>query len=206
MKSKHVLLSLALALASSAPAWAAPVNVALGKSVTVTGAVGNSTFGAWPDPAPAALSSIVDGVFLAEGSHWQFGTVWWNENPGPNGASPALNNVIEIDLGGVFSISSVAIQADNNEFYDIAYRDELGVWTTIATANQVGGAGMRTRSGPLSFIATAIRIDARGGDSYYSVSEFQAIGEAVAVPEPPTAALALLAGIGLFAARRRRSA
>ena len=203
MNPKHALLTLALALASNTAALAAPVNVALGKAVTVTGAVGNSTFGAWPDPAPAALSTIVDGNFLGEGTHWQFDTVWWNENPGPNGApSPALGNVIEIDLGGVFSITSLSIQADNNEIYDIAYRDESGVWTALASAGAVGGAGMRTRSAPAAVVATAFRIDARDGDAYYSVSEFQAIGEAI--PEPATTLLLALGGLGLVAAGRRR--
>lgn len=191
----------AIALSVSVPVNAAPINVALGKSVTITGEVGVIVGCCWGDATvypPASLASLVDGVFRPEGTQWQDGTVWWDErHPG------SANNIIEIDLGGLFLISSLSIQADNNEFYDIAVRNRFGVWAPFATATSTSGAGMRTRAGGFApFEATAFRIDARDGDEFYSVSEFQAVG--VAIPEPGTLALLGLSLAGLAAMRRRK--
>src|SRR5687767_13550717 len=80
---------LALALAAAVPAAAAPFNVAAGKPVTISGDYGVSTCCGWPNPPPAPLQSITDEVFLAEGTFWQDGTVWWDERePG------SVNNLI----------------------------------------------------------------------------------------------------------------
>ncbi len=61
----------------------------------------------------------------------------------------------------------------------------------------VPGFGMMTRVsfGDLNLQASAFRIDASGGDGFYSVSEFQAL------PEP---GLLALLGIGVAGAIRRR--
>ena len=110
----------------AAPVAAVPINVTLDKPVTITGDVGIITC-CFPDAStfpPAPLSSLVDGVYLTEGTNWQDGTVWWDErHPG------SVNNVVEIDLQGLFSISSLSIQADNNDGYRIFVRDGSGVWT-----------------------------------------------------------------------------
>ena len=158
----------------------------------------------WADPPAASLSTITNGIYVAEGTDWQTGTVWWNENANAAGApSPALNNIIEINLNGLFLINFLSIQADNNDAYGIWVRDQNGVWNGLATAFPFGGPGMRERAGGFApFLATAFRIDAFDGDGYYSLAEFRAVGEAV--PEPASLLLFGTSGVALLARRRRQ--
>lgn len=179
-------------------AGAAPFNVTLGKPITITGDVGVITC-CFPDATvhpPAALETIVDGVLLADGTQWQTSTVWWDErHPG------SFDNLIEIDLLGTFRVDHLRIQADNNDNYQLNYRNPSGQWLPWGFATPFGPPGMQLRTGDLPpVLATAFRIDPFGGDSYYSVSELQIIGSPI--PEPTTLLL-VGAGLGLISARRR---
>ena len=196
---------LGVMLALAVPAAAVPINVTLGKTVTVTGTTGvispvglGAGFGNASTYPPASLASLVDGIYVAEGTYWQSGTVWWDErNTG------SFNNIVEIDLMGLFLIDFLSIQADNNDNYGIFVRDRDGIWSGLATATACCGPGMRERAGGFApFEATAFRIDASGGDAFYSLSEFRAMGEEV--PEPGSLLLLSLGHVGLGFYRRKR--
>ncbi|MDP1658155.1 MAG: PEP-CTERM sorting domain-containing protein [Methylotenera sp.] len=174
----------------------AATNVALNAPVTLNGTF--STNG-WGGPISANAATLTDNVFLPASTQWDTGTVWWNGFDNPD-------NTIQIDLGGQFSISSLILQADDNDLYPILYRNGAAdPWQSVWNAPIVGGFGMQTRSSdPLSIVATSFLIGNGVGDGFYSVSEFQAIG--APVPEPETYAL-LLGGLGLigFMTRRRKN-
>lgn len=185
----------AAALLTVAALSHASTNVALGAAVSISGPdFGNS--GSWGGSSPAPLSSVVDGVYLPNGTQWNTGTVFWS------GAYDA--DSVTITLAGTASVSSLTLQADNNDDYLVRYLDTADTWHSLTTISPHRSWGMdmgyATLSSPV--LAKAFSISAVGGDGYYSVSEFQANG-VMAVPEPETYAM-LLAGLGVMGAVARR--
>jgi hypothetical protein len=140
-----------------------------------------------------SVDSIVDGAFLPEGTQWNSGSWWWDQDPSVN-SSPVVTTIY---LTHPFTLYGLTIQADNNDVYRIEYWDG-GAWQLAWDAPSVLGWGLMTRSsGTLPGITTdRLQITAVAGDNYYAISEIQASN----VPEPTT--LALL-GAGLVAARAR---
>ncbi|MDX2151985.1 MAG: PEP-CTERM sorting domain-containing protein [Bryobacteraceae bacterium] len=215
---KRSLLLLGAVLVVAALAAAAPMNVTLNKPVTLNGSFGVAYRPCCLDPsAPLAdPSTLVDGVFLPAGTDWQSGTVWWDQ-----GSPQSLFNNFEVNLQGLFTLTGVVIQADNNDRYQVDVWMG-GSWVPVWTAPIVPGSGMNTRPDPNDnsalFAISPVQTDrirvmalegAGNGDGFASVSEIQAWGEATqtgVVPEPGTNAL-IGAGLCLAAlvARRRRA-
>lgn len=159
-----------------------------------------------PAPPLASQGTVVDGTLLAEGSQWNIGTWWWDQDPAVNGTY-SVPMGMRIDLNATYTIDRFVVQADNNDTYQLDYWDG-SAWQSAFSIAAVNGPGMRTRdSGILgSTISTnQLRIYATGGDNYYSISEIQAFAPSNGVPEPHGLALAAL-GLALVTwAGRRRS-
>ncbi len=184
----------AAALALCAGAASAATNVALNGTVSISGPDFWNSPG-WGAGAPAPLSSLTDGTFLPLNTQWNLGTVFWT--------SPPNADIVTIQLSHTSVVSSILLQADNNDDYGIGYYDTASVWHALPTISPHRSWGMDNGSASFAPItATAFTITNLGGDGYNSVSEFQAFG--APVPEPETYAL-MLAGLGAlgFVARRK---
>ena len=183
-------------------------NVAQGKPVTLNGSFTST---------PSLAAIITDGTYLPAGTPRQAGTVQWDD----------VTSDIVIELGGLYSINALNLQADANDMYRVQYRRSANdIWRTVWTVDNIGDGydGMEVRPDPAHnggryfldnpVLATAFRI--RGytyfsasvpfnSDGHYGISEFQAYG--VAVPEPGGIAFLLtgsFAGGSLLLRRRRR--
>lgn len=194
----RLLATLLIASASTTAFAITADNVAANKNVSLNGSFG--VYG-WGSGVIAAASTVTDGAFLGSQHQWDLGSVWWDTRA-PN----SLNNSIDIDLGGSFSISGFKVEADNNDTYRLEYFNG-GNWHTAWDIPILSSWGMESRSANLSndITASRLRFTATGGDGYYSVSEIQAFGVQAPVPEPESYAM-LLAGLAIvgWAARKRQ--
>lgn len=135
----------------------------------------------------AGLSTLIDEVFLPKGTHWQTGTVWWQNDE---------SYYIEISFKNVYKIKELVVQADDNDAYTLLYwNSKSSTWDTLWDVPNYDswGWGMLTRPDPddnskhyvLSspVITNKIRIKAASGDDMYALSEVQAYAP---VPVPNT--------------------
>ncbi len=169
----------------------AQTNVALEKPVTLNGNFPNNVDISCGIGLEAAASTITDGVFLPESTCWALGSVYWS--PFFSG-----NHSIDIDLQGTFVLTGSTVQVDNNDAYQLQYRDPDGGYHDWWLVPSVCCFGLTTRTNlslpPVT--ATGLRIfgvDALS-DLAYSVSEIQVFSN---VPAP--VAFASFAAVATFA-------
>lgn len=131
------------------------------------------------------VARMADGTAPVDGDVWN--SQWT--------AVLQRDGVVEWDLGGTHHIEVMRIQADNNDTYLVATSNDGVNWTPAWAARSVGVPGMQTRtSDVLNLTARYVRLTAEGGDSMYSVGEFEVyettagmVGAALKriVPPPP---------------------
>ena len=106
------------------------------------------------------------------------------------------------------TVSSLHLEADNNDAYSVSYRDLGGTWHSLATIDPNTDSSWGLGDGYASFSpvsAAAFEITATGGDGSFAVAEFQANGTAISPVPEPTSGFLLLSGLvalGSFARRR----
>lgn len=188
MSIRKVLGSLFAASTLAFSAGVQASNIALGQPVSLTqGTV-----------AGGALSSLTDGVFAGfETAFDSASTVHWFTANAP---------VFELNLGGLYSISSLTLEHDHNDVYLVFYPQGTGVG--VSSIFSPASFGMKTSTITFGSPVTASKLTFMGvgGDGAYAISEIQVSGVAV-VPEPGSYGM-MLAGLALMGgviARRRSS-
>jgi len=135
-----------------------------------------------PNLLKYALVRRADGMpkveLLADGVASTDGDVWDNKRA----AIFEKNGVVEWDLGTQQNIEGMRLQADNNDLYTIEGSLDGERWARIWVAGPVDLPGVQTRtSSPLRAIARYLRLTASGGDSKYSLTEFEVFDSADAM-------------------------
>lgn len=157
--SAIILMALANVGAAAEDAAPRPENLLLGKKPVATRGV-------------AGEGRLADGLAVDEGSFWLT----------ERAARLRDRQAYAIfDLGGPLPIRCAYVQGDNNDTYEIAGSVNGDNFFPMFVAPPASGPGMRTRT--LKLVATAryVRLQARGGDGSYAVSELGLFSEC---PQP----------------------
>jgi hypothetical protein len=203
MKIQHCLAVAIIALFSMVSGYASASNIALGKAVSLYDPLqeyGNS--GSWAPGVLDAPGSITDGVYLPAGSVWDDYTVYWTA---PSTAASQLT--LTVDLGGLYSLTGITLQADNNDLYSISYLDAADSWHGLGAiapnTDASWGVGLGYLTGLTDVVAKKLAIAALAGDLNYSVSQIAAEGSLVPLPAALPLFGAGLIGLAGLGARKR---
>ena len=190
---------------AAAPAQAALVNVIPSNWSVISwpGTIGVLRAGSpWgPGSTISTPLNVVDGVFRPEGTQWNNGSFWWDQDPSVNRGEVTLT----IRMDKAYNFQKFVMQADDNDGYLMEYWDGAA-WQLGWDFGTQPSFGLVTRPDALVNITTdRFRLRAYGGDNYFAISEFQGF-VGTGVPEPAAWAL-MLGGFGMVGAamRRRRS-
>ncbi|WP_437719244.1 VWD domain-containing protein [Sorangium sp. So ce448] len=123
------------------------------------------------DGAPRGdLQFVTDTTFAPEGQPW--------DDPMYSVVTPEGTS-LTVDLGAIYSLARVVVQADNNDEYLVESSTDGATWVPLAAVPTFGGGGTRTRpvhALPGRVEARYARIRATSGDASYSVSEIELYG------------------------------
>jgi hypothetical protein len=188
------------AMLGGAPAQAAQVNVLRTylSSISTVGTIGILRAGSpWgPGSTDSALQPLVNGFFQPEGTQWNNGSLWWDQDPSVN----RQEVLTTIRLDRAFTFSKFVMQADDNDGYTLEYWDGAA-WQLGWDFGTQPSFGLVTRpDANVNFTTDFLRIRAYGGDNYFAVSELQGFAS---VPEPAAWAM-MLGGFGLVGSALRR--
>lgn len=194
-----------IAMLSAAPAQAALVNVLPTNWAVISTVVGvhgilraGSPWG--PGSTPSSHFALVDGAFQPEGTQWNNGSYWWDQDPSVNQAEVFTT----IKLNQAFTFSKFVMQADDNDGYTLEYWDGAA-WQLGWDFGTQPSFGLVTRpDATVNFTTDFLRIRAYAGDNYFGVSELQGFVN-TGVPEPAAWAM-MLGGFGLVGGALRRRA
>lgn len=135
-----------------------------GGGTTGRGLEGNLLAGRAPLRSTGVVnaSRLTDGKAAHEGDFWQTGLT-----------TRLTSHRAEVvyDLGEARPITCALLQGDNNDHYRVDGALEDGSFTALFDPGPADGPGMRVRQGKLDGKARFVRLSARGGDGFYSVSE-----------------------------------
>jgi len=112
---------------------------------------------------------LTDGFVAAEGDPWQSELT---------SVLADTSSQVIYDLGATTGVTALDLQGDNNDDYVVELSDDRRSFTPLWVADPTSGQGMRRRgSRGLNGQGRYLRIRARGGDTFYSISEVLAFCE-----------------------------
>jgi arabinofuranosyltransferase len=118
---------------------------------------------------PEVMTFAMHGERLTDGVRGKSGAPWNSSLS----ARLQLGGSVEWDLGREARIARVWLQADNDDSYAVLASTDRDHWSTVWEAAAVPEPGLQARSAELLLDATArfVRLEPRGGDGNYAVSE-----------------------------------